>query len=168
MQGDLTWTRLKTGSGFPKLKAKAAATRHMMSYGLHLAQTYLSEDRRIVAIAQLMAKFYSRLENEGPHLKQATIDRIMELGGEVCGLYANLSAEAKDARQKYWKVSPKMHVFLYLCEWCIPDSGLNPRFYWTYPDEDLVGALIEVAETCHVRTLAGVALTKWIVFGFDE
>ena len=104
MQGDLTWTRLKTGSGFPKLKAKAAATRHMMSYGLHLAQTYLAEDRRIVAIAQLMAEFYSLLENEGLHLKQATIDRIMELGGEVCGLYANLSAEAKDARQKYWKV----------------------------------------------------------------
>ena len=81
MQGDLTWTRLKTGSGFPKLKAKAAATRHMMSYGLHLAQTYLAEDRRIVAIAQLMAEFYSLLESEGLHLKQATIDRIMELGG---------------------------------------------------------------------------------------
>ena len=137
----------------------------MMSYGLHLATAYLSEDRRIVAIAQLMAEFYALLEGEGLHLKQATIDRIMVLGSEVCALYAMLSVEAKEAKTKYWKVSPKMHIILHLCEWCIPDNGLNPCYYWTYPDEDIVGSLIEVAETCHVRTLAGVALTKWIVFG---
>ena len=28
----------------------------------------------------------------------------------------------------------------------------NPRFYWTYADEDLVGLLMDIAQGCHVST----------------
>ena len=38
----------------------------------------------------------------------------------------------------------------------------SPSAYWTYADEDLVGKMIEVAETCHPRTLAETALLKWM------
>ena len=64
-------------------------------------------------------------------------------------------------------MSPTWHLFLHLCEWAIPDTGLNPRSYWTYADEDIVGNLIEVAEGCHPATMAVVALTKWVLLAFE-
>ena len=49
-------------------------------------------------------------------------------------------------RQKLWKFTPKIHLFLHLCEIQCVQYG-NPRFWWTYCDEDLVGQLIEVSIT---------------------
>jgi hypothetical protein len=43
----------------------------------------------------------------------------------------------------------------------------NPRYFWTYPDEDLVGLSIEVAKSCHRNTLAVVSLAKWLILAFD-
>ena len=71
-------------------------------------------------------------------------------------------------RSRKWKATPKFHLFSHLTEWQIPDLGLNPRFYWTYADEDLVGQLVEVAQSCHPSTLAPVALTKWVILLFSK
>jgi len=38
IKGKQTVERLRTQGGWPKLKAKAAPTRHMAAYALHLAQ----------------------------------------------------------------------------------------------------------------------------------
>ena len=55
---------------------------------------------------------------------------------------------------------------MHLCEWQGPELG-NPRFYWTYSDEDMVGTMVEVAESCHASTMAATAMVKWLVFAFD-
>ena len=69
---------------------------------------------------------------------------------------------------KLWKMNPKLHLFDHLCCWQAVEVG-NPRFYWTYSDEDLVGLLIEVAESCHPTTLAASALFKWLqVYFIDQ
>ena len=67
--------------------------------------------------------------------------------------------------RKLWKFSPKHHLFLHLCEVQAVQYG-NPRFYWVYADEDVVGRLIEVAETCHPWTMPGTALFKWLICSF--
>ena len=85
-----------------------------------------------------------------------------ELGRQLRNLYAQLSVSAVGG-PKAWKMTQKFHMFLHLCEDQIPNLGLNPRWYWTYADEDLVGLLIEVAHSCHVRTLAPTAMTKWLL-----
>ena len=54
----------------------------------------------------------------------------------------------------------QIHMFEHLLEWQAVMYG-NPRYWWTYPDEDLVGHLIEIGETCHPRTLAVTVLFKW-------
>ena len=167
MQGKLTWQRLKTSGGFPKLKAKAAATRHLAAYAYDLAKQHLKDDPRIVGVAQTLLEFYSVLETEGLHMRDTAIDKIKEVGFQCCILYAALANESATANKKYWKMSPKWHLFLHLCEWAIPDTGLNPRSYWTYADEDIVGNLIEVAEGCHPATMAVVALTKWVLLAFE-
>ena len=40
MQGQLTPERLRTQGGWSKIKAKAAATRHLAEYALHVAQAF--------------------------------------------------------------------------------------------------------------------------------
>ena len=76
-------------------------------------------------------------------------------------MYSQLSSEASDEGRKRWRFSPKHHLFLHLCEWQAIEIG-NPRFYWTYADEDLVGKMIECARSCHPRTMAAIALYKWL------
>ena len=44
--------------------------------------------------------------------------------------------------------------------------GLNPKTYWCYADEDLVGQLITIGESCHPTTLAPVGLAKWVAGAF--
>ena len=167
LQGPLTWERLKTKSGFPKLKAKAAATRVLMEYALELAQLHCRDDLRIVAIAQLHCEFYALLASSGLVMSQASIDRIRVIAPEICVLYTQLSRDALDRRTRMWKMTPKWHIFLHLAEWQIPNLKLNPRSFWTYGDENLVGQTIEVAESCHVVTLAPTALAKWLLLEFD-
>ena len=129
----------------------------------------------------------------------------VQVGRNLCVLFSQLAAEATTQKRKLWKMTPKLHLFLHLCEWQAPEYG-NPKFYWAYADEDrrqiflhtqtkvsieettsylplsrnlfrrctyvghakdLVGHMIEVAETCHPRTMAGTALFKWLTFAFD-
>ena len=65
IEGELKYDRLKTDSGYPKLKAKAAATRHMCEFALHHAAQYCGFDHRIIAVVQLMCTFYGLIEHEG-------------------------------------------------------------------------------------------------------
>ena len=84
---------------------------------------------------------------------------LPKLGRTLSVLYASLSEEALSKGEKMWKLSPKRHLFLNLCEWQAVEYG-NPRYYRTYADEDLVGLLVEVSKTCHPATLAGSFLFK--------
>ena len=72
-----------------------------------------------------------------------------------------------DAEQLLFKMTPKLHLWEHLCEYQALTYG-NPRYYWTYSDEDLVGNMIDIAETCHVRTMAVTVLFKWLHLYFGK
>ena len=60
LQGKITIDRLKTGSGWAKLKGKAAGTRHLSGYAVHLATRLNSgseHDARRLVIAMLLHRF---------------------------------------------------------------------------------------------------------------
>ena len=44
----------------------------------------------------------------------------------------------------------------------------GPRYFWCYADEDLIGKLVEVAETVHPMTLAVSTLFKWLHFAYQD
>lgn len=168
VQGKLTVERIRTTKGWPKLKAKAAATRHLAKFALVLASRYggsSAHDRRRVAICQMLVRFYELVDGEGMFLSEAAKAEIPDLGKHFGVLYSHLATEAAVNGVRFWKMSPKLHLFIHLCEWQSVDVG-NPRFYWTYADEDLVGHMVEVGSSCHPRTLAVTALFKWITFAF--
>ena len=115
---------------------------------------------------QCLVRFYEILASEGQFMTAAAKTELPALGTNLCVLYSQLAAEAAAKRQKFWNMTPKVHLFQHLCEWQAPEVG-NPRFYWVYADEDLVGHMIEVAESSHARTMASTAMFKWLTFAFD-
>ena len=104
----------------------------------------------------------------GLYLSLSSRARIAEIGPQFAAIYAQLSRSAFLSEDKLFKSTPKLHLFTHLCEWVIPDTFLNPRSYWCYADEDLVGTLVEVGSACHPATLPSVALTKWAILFFDD
>ena len=162
LQGKLTVERIRTSKGWPKLKSKAAATRHLAAYAVHLVQSFgTPEDREVLAIVQLLQKFYTIIASQSMFLTKEAKEALPELGRNLAILYSGLAAKSAAAHSKMWKMMPKLHLFVHLCEWQAVEIG-NPRSFWTYADEDLVGLLCEVARSCHPATLAASALFKWL------
>ena len=164
IKGRLTAERIRTSKSWPKLKAKAAATRHIAPFAHELACKFLDQKR--IAITQMLCEFYDIMNAQGMFLDADAKERLPKLGDRMCKLYALLSREALVARQKAWKMVPKVHLLLHLCIDQAPSVG-NPRFFWVYADEDLVGSMIEVAESCHASTMAPTAMVKWSIMAFE-
>ena len=167
IKGKITPERLKNAAGFPKFKGKAAETRHLSGYLVDLASRHLDGSDHAatrLAIAQLLDRFYVVLKNNGMFLTPESESEIATIGKQLVILYNALSTAAAATQTKTWKFSPKFHMWLHLCE--IQAGMYNPRFFWTYADEDLVGQMLEVAQTCHASTLADTALYKYLLLHF--
>ena len=106
IQGKLTFERLKTSNYWPKLKAKAAATRHMATFALELAvaaeralhpaaapATKLHAWRRR-AVCQLLVRFYTLLRIQGRYFTRAATEEIQGLGAKLRTIYIQLADEA--------------------------------------------------------------------------
>jgi len=165
LQGKLTLERVRASGDWPKLKCKAAAARHLAPFALQLAEQHL--DGRRVALCTLLVRFYGIMNEEGQFLSDRAKAEFPGIGRRICMLYSQLAAESAEKGHKFWKATPKLHLFQHVCEWQGVESG-NPRFYWCYADEDLVGQLIEVAEACHAKTMAVTAMHKWLTLQFSE
>jgi hypothetical protein len=169
IQGEVTYERIKTSDDWPKLKAKAAATRKLSRHALELCRRYDSgseHDKRRLAVADLLVRFYDIIETGDVFLSDDAKLELSALGRLLFGTYMALSREALDRKVRSWKPYPKFHLFLHLCE--IQAATMqNPRCYWTYCDEDLQRHLGEIATSCHMSNLAPMTLYKWIVLVFD-
>ena len=106
------------------------------------------------------------LDSESMFLSPVAREEVPRLGQRLAELYSKLARNAFNDSQRLWKMSPKLHLFMHLCEWQAIVWG-NPRFYWTYGDEDLVGSMIDIAETCHPFTMSATVLFKWLHLHFD-
>ena len=170
IQGKLTVERIKTKGDWPKLKAKAAATRHLATFALHLIRKYGDgslHDKRVLGVCQLLCGFYEIIRDEGMFFSAAAQTKMSKTGSSLCVLYSQLLKQARDNNDRMWKFSFKFYLFQHLCEYQSREFG-NPRFYWTYADEDLIGIVIKIARKCHAKNMAETALHKWIVLTFAE
>ena len=85
----------------------------------------------------------------------------------MCLAYARLAAAvAVTSKKKLWKGTPKLHLFMHLCEWDVQMG--NPRKFWCFADEDLVGQMIKAGESCHPKTLAIASMFKWVTNVCEE
>jgi hypothetical protein len=139
-------------------------------FAFELAQEYNTNskhDQIRLRICELLVRFYDILADEGMFFSGDVRQEVSELRTQLCRLYAALSNESVAAKRKAWKMTPKFHLFAHLCE---VQAGLkeNPRYYWTYADEDMVGHMMEVARSCHPMTMNSVAMFKWLILMFEK
>ena len=99
---------------WPKLHTKGAIARCLDPHALGLARQHLGLREQLVC--QLLMRYYTLLASEGQFLSPAAKVEMPALGLRFCKEYLQLAAEARSARQKLWKVTPKLHLFLHLCE----------------------------------------------------
>ena len=138
VQGDLTYERIKTSGDWPKLKAKAAATRHLLKFAAKLASTYNSgnvHDKRRLAVIELLVEFYNILEHGAPSLTPVEQSHIAFVGKTLLQLYTSLAKQAVAANKRFWKLTPKFHIFIHLVE--LQSKIANPNTFWAYADDDL-------------------------------
>jgi hypothetical protein len=170
IRGRLTWEKIRVTGSPPEFKAKAAATRHIVPFAASLAtefDTGSEHDRRRRVVVESLVSFYAMVQAGARRISANDLRRLPECCQALCTNYAHLSLEAVRANVPAWQLKPKMHLFQHLCHYQVQQFG-NPRFYWTYPDEDMVGQMVEVAKACHPSTLAKTALYKWLVMVFKD
>ena len=171
LRGRLTIARLRTSGDWPKLAGKAAESRHMVDYALHLSQKFQrpgnTRDARRTAMCQLLQEFYGILSGNGAFLSAVAADRVGDLARDFVTIYGKFAREALLAGIRAWKMPPKFHLWVHLCE--IQALHMNPRLYWAYMDEDMQQQIKLIALSTHPRTMCENVLYKWIVlvFGCD-
>ena len=139
LQGKLTKERVRTSKGWPKLKGKGAPTRHLAGYALDLAERFNTGTlhcRLRLGVCQSLVRFYQLITTAARILTGEQKLELSNVGRALTQMYARLAKEALDNGTKAWKLVPKFHLFLHICQWQAEMFG-NPRFAWTYADEDL-------------------------------
>ena len=160
----MTKDRIRTSADWPKLKSKAAPIRTLAPFAVALAEEFLAPD--VAYLARQLVRFYEIIDCNGLFLTDDAKAEIKIVGSRLCRAYGKLAASAVAANQKMWKCTPKLHLFLHLCEYDV-ELG-NPRYFWCYADEDMVGQMIKAAESCHPRTMAVACMFKWLTVVFEE
>ena len=128
----------------PKLKAKGAETRHMVLFGLQLAQELneklqSSHSKTVLQAMSHMMDFYQEMAsaNFDPDMARLSCQSFLLL-------YSALSDEAEANASVAWKLKPKMHLFQELAEYSVYEVG-NPSEFWSYKDEDFMGWVAAMA-----------------------
>ena len=171
IQGPLSKERIRTSGDWPKFKGKAAATRRLIDFCVYMMLEFGDGsimDNRILSLCKLMQRFYQIIYAESQFLSASAKLELPKLSRVLASLYVLLSNEAFTPPQKrMWKCQPKLHLFQHLCEYFIL-TQMNPRYAWTYQDEDLVGEMIELCQSVHITTMAASALFKWAHFVYGQ
>ena len=164
MQGALTVERLRASGDWPKLKAKAAAVRHLAKFALFVVEEHADgtdHDNLVRDVAGLLVTFYNILESESQFMSESARTLMPKIGQALAAKYDKLAKLALHQGSRLWKLTPKLHLFEHLAEMQSVEFG-NPRWWWTYADEDLVGLIIDIAEGCHPNTMPVSVLFKWL------
>lgn len=131
-------TMIRQQSKSPLLRASAAQVRALVPFCKDLAEQVLGntpeKQAAKVAAAHLHA-CYRMLARDAPGDWQETLSVSSRLFASQL-----VALEASRTSVKFWKVSPKLHLFVELCS-----SGSKPSLCWTYRDEDFGGSCAHMA-----------------------
>ena len=85
LRGRLTYARIRSQSGLPKLKGKAMSVRKLLEWAHEKAKEEGLEVQ-VIALAQLLIEFYDKITEEPLHMSEAACNRIREIGNLFCNI----------------------------------------------------------------------------------
>ena len=135
--------------------AKAAISRHLVPILTDLFRTSHQpaslEDRQILHTLEALDAIYQSFDTEEYAL---TVEQVATLQTSVRDFlhhYRWLSVSSGAFR---WQEIPKHHVLQHIA---LQGAHQNPRWGWTYVDEDWMGLIQDISQSC----LSGTVPTKW-------
>ena len=167
IDGRITYERVKPAGEWPCLKAKAAATRHVVPYVVGLAERFNSgsdHDQRRLLLCRSLDRAYSVMKSAGRFLTSCERAELKKLSQIMMSCYRNLSLESLQKGLRTYKMKPKLHETQHILE----DAVINPVYVWLYSDEDLQRLIKEIAVQCHPLTVPYMCLLRWVVQTFGE
>ena len=140
----LTLPMIKGSNKPPKLRSKAAISRHLLPFAVLLAEEFADKNehmQRVACLVRFLAEVFGCL-GQSPYPAEAAGAACRKF----CALYTQLENEAVRRGDAYrWKIKPKLHLFQELVEYIAPDLG-SPDLWWTYYDESWGGHLARIGE----------------------
>ena len=170
-----------TDGGYPSLKAKAAACRHLGLFLVYLAQRhqrigYQIEDERLAPFSAEYQQLAVQMANffVGYHRScDAEPFSVAECRGQMLGfldVYNQLRLLFRRGvplgmqPSQVFGVRPKFHMADHMVQQKIQLYG-SPRHFWCYGDEDFVGLVKRIcAQTRHPRTMEARILSKYRLY----
>ena len=86
---------------------------------------------------------------------------VSVLGRIFCQVFLNNSAGAIRSHVLDWKVRPKFHMLLHLCE--SSHGSLNASVYSTWMDEDWLKKVARTMRLTNVRTSQLRTMQRWLL-----
>ena len=153
----------------PRLRMKAARVRAMAPLVLEILRTHFPAGndrdlRREKCVAYLCAA-YKELDN----WSDQSAARLQDFCRRHLLLFMSLAREVvqTDGEWVRWRFFPKAHMLQHLAGAQARRWG-NPKEWWCYTDESVIGMVVRLAETCHPSTLATACCSKYLVLALLE
>jgi len=147
----LTWSmicsarEIRNPAAYPELHScKAAQIRHLAG-PVRAVIERLNKDGRhdhLVQVMQQLERFYLIIDSYGPSIPLESATELFDRVHSCCVHYCCLASDAAARGLKLFKITPKFHFWLHIAYYA---RFVNPRFAWTYADEDFVGKIAQVA-----------------------
>ena len=146
------WEKSKSAhpTHYPQLHSKAAVARHsvpMLKLLLRRAAPATEAFGHATAVVEGLSLFYDVIRDNGMWLeadaRQEAHDGLLHAGVHHQALcHLNMASG-----RKLWYMTEKTHYAQHIAL-DLMRTGFNPRFGWTYVDEDYVGRIAQVARAC--------------------
>ena len=134
-------------------RVKGAESRHLLSivagFFPKLARKEVEVEMRMCALLQNTASYYKCIESKSNVLDEATQKRCEIALLNMNKNYSALQAWAIATKKRTWHCTIKFHFAMHLA---LLSRSMNPRFAWTYGDEDFMGLVKKVGEACTAGT----------------
>ena len=166
-------TSCTTQTDWPLLKAKghncAIVSLFLMATAENATDAKCQDyhSRALVTCLWGFASTWCICKGAGPWLRRQECQRLERARCAALQSYNVLSASCAAQGKYRYCVVPKLHKLDELLRKAIT-TGRNPMNVWTMSDEDWIGRMVNLGQSCHARSLTTRAIARFLVHWFNE
>ena len=94
-------------------------------------------------------------------LDDSMVERLLTSGQMFMKGYQALANAAVSQNLPCWRVTPKFHYFCFFLV-SLPKERCNPRYWWTFGDEDFMGRVGTIVAKTHRSTLHRTVVLRYL------